>query len=251
MDTKTVYSTKAEKYAKYRWDYAASAIETIFDITQLSTNSSIAELGAGTGILTQHFAGKVKRVYAIEPSREMRQILADRFESVPSISVMDTCAEDTKLPTKSVDVITVAQAIHWFDPGSARNEMLRILKNNGWLVILRNYSTDEELNKAIGKLMAEEYGMDFSASSPKLKEKPIHFYYGDNNSQRTIHPFQFQQNWEEFIGAMLSASYMPDENNPLYQKLEEEARNIFSLYSRGGYLSVIGETELFIGQPSS
>ena len=251
MNTKAVYSTKAEKYAKYRWDYAASAIETIFDITQLSTNSSLAELGAGTGILTQHFAGKVERVYAIEPNREMRQILADRFESVPSISVMDTCAEDTKLPTKSVDVITVAQSIHWFDPGLARSEMLRILKNHGWLVILRNYSTDEELNKAIGKLMTEEYGVDFSASSPKLKEKPIHYYYGNNSYQRTIHPFQFQQSWEEFIGAMLSASYMPDENNPLYQKLEDEAGNIFSLHSKGGHLSVHGETELFIGQPSS
>ena len=253
MNTKTTFSTKAEKYAKYRWGYASNAIDEIVDITQLSNKSCIADIGAGTGILTKHFIGKVQRVYAIEPNVEMRQILESELSAAPSVSVIDGSAEATNLPQESVDVITIAQSIHWFDPEPAQKEMRRILKDNGWLAILRNYGTDE-LNKSVSSLMTEEYGANFSTTIERPKEKPIQFYYGNDSFQKLIYPFQFQQNWEEFIGAMTSASFMPNENHPLFNKLESEAEKIFSQYSDNGKLNgklnVRGETELFIGQPS-
>src|SRR5262245_21390068 len=156
MDTKTVFSTKAEKYAKFRWDYAAGAIEPIVDMTQMSIDSTVADLGAGTGILTKHFVAKAQKIYAIEPNFELRQILTRELGAFPSVSVMDGSAEDTKLPDNSVDIITVAQAIHWFDPLPARQEMMRILKEDGWLVLIRNYGADSGPNKAVRSLMTEE-----------------------------------------------------------------------------------------------
>jgi len=253
MNSKTAFSTKAEKYAKYRWDYASRAIDEIVDITQLSNKSCIADIGAGTGILTKHFIGKVQRVYAIEPNVEMRQILESEMVATPSVSVIDGSAEETRLPPESIDVITIAQSIHWFEPEPARKEMRRILKNNGWLVILRNYGVDE-LHKSVSSLMTEEYSANFSTTIERPKEKPMRFYYGNESFQKLIYPFQFQQNWEEFIGAMTSASFMPDENHPFFDKLESEAEKIFSRYSDNGKLNgkldMRGETELFIGQPS-
>jgi ubiquinone/menaquinone biosynthesis C-methylase UbiE len=156
MDTKKVYSTKAEKYARYRWDYAPRAIETIRELTKISSASTLADLGAGTGILTRHFVNQAGRVYAIEPNVEMRQILARDMQMFPSVCVLGAAAEDTTLPDHSVDVITVAQAIHWFDPEPARREMLRVLKKDGWLVLIRNYGTDKEKGEALGSLMTEE-----------------------------------------------------------------------------------------------
>lgn len=250
MNTKTVYSTKAENYAKYRWDYARNSIEAIFEIAQLSSNSSIADIGAGTGILTKHFVSQVQKIYTIEPNIEMRQIAMKELGSSPSVSVMDSSAEATKLPKQSVDLITVAQSIHWFDPKPAKQEMLRILKENGWLAIIKNYGTDENFGKAIGRLMTEEYGADFSATIQRPKEKPVKYYYGNSDFQKITFPFQFHQSCEEFIGALTSASFMPDEENPLFKKLEREAKKIFSQYRNDGFLIVRGETELFIGQPS-
>jgi len=250
MSTTTVYSTKAEKYAKYRWDYAESALEAIFAITQLSSNASVADIGAGTGILTRHFVGRVKRIYAIEPNAEMRRMLSTALGDNSSVLVLAGCAEVTTLAEKSVDLITVAQAIHWFEPQPARAEFMRILKNRGWLAILRNYGIDEALNRATGGLMKAEYGVDFSVVSARPAEKPISYYYGNADFQKMTFPFQFQQDWEGFIGALISASYMPDETNPLFKKIESEARQIFSRYSIAGCLTVHGETELFIGQPS-
>ena len=112
MDTKTVYSTKAEKYAQYRWDYAPEAVKSMFALAQVNANTTIADIGAGTGILTKHFAGKLRQIYAIEPNAELRHLLSKELDSTPALSVLDGCAENTGLPTNSIDVITVAQAIH-------------------------------------------------------------------------------------------------------------------------------------------
>jgi ubiquinone/menaquinone biosynthesis C-methylase UbiE len=250
MNSKTIYSAKAEKYARYRWDYAPEAIQAILDTTNISLNSTMADIGAGTGILTRHFADKTRRIYAVEPNLEMRQILSREMASFPSVAVLDGCAENTTLPGNSVDVITVAQAIHWFDPEPATQELMRILKGSGWLALLRNYEADKEKDQAIGSLMTEEYGADFTVQNKQPEQKPAAYYYGNGSFQRLTFPFEFEQTCEEFIGALTTASFMPDEDHPLFQKLETKARQVFAEYSQGGYWLSRGETELVIGQPA-
>ena len=250
MDTKRLFSKKAEKYAKYRWDYAAAAIETIHNITQMSVKTTVADIGAGTGILTKHFVTTAKKVYAIEPNFELRQILTRELGDFPSVSIIDGTAENTNLLDHSVDVITVAQAIHWFDPQPTRQEMMRILKNEGWLVLIRNYGTNQEKYEAIKSLWKEEYGANLSVMTERPKEKPSSFYFGNDDYQALVFPFAFRQDWEEFFGTMITTSFMPDEDHPLFPKLETEAKKIFSKYSNDGYWMVEGETELLMGQPS-
>jgi SAM-dependent methyltransferase len=251
MNTKMVYSTKADKYAKYRWDYAPAAIETIAAITQISPQSIVADIGAGTGILTRHFVGKAGRIYAIEPNFELRQWLTKALGTSPTVSVRDGTAENTKLPHGAVDVITVAQAIHWFDPEPARQEMRRILKAGGWLILIRNYDTGQpEKAQAIGSLMTAEYGADFTVVNERPAGKPNRFYFGHDDFREFTFPFAFRQSWAEFIGALTTASYMPDEDHPLFAKLETKARKIFAQYSHDGAWLVEGETELIIGQPA-
>lgn len=250
MDTTTVYSIKAEKYAKYRWDYALNAIDAIADITKLSSTSTIADIGAGTGILTRHFTNMVQRIYAIEPNVEMREMLVKELGTCSTVSVVDGCAENTKLANSSVDVITAAHAIHWFDPEPARREMMRILTDGGWLVLVRNFNLENEQERVIGSLMTEEYGADFTVVKEQPQNKPSCFYFGNGTFQNLTFPFQFNQSYEEFIGALTTASFMPDEDHPLFKKLETKAREVFSQYSKNGYMLVEGKTELIIGQPS-
>lgn len=250
MDTKRVYSTKAEKYEKYRWDYASQAIATIVEVTEMTRAWTLADLGAGTGIFTRHFIDIVEKIYAIEPNPELRQILANGLQTSPSVWVLDACAENTTLPGGSVEIVTVAQAIHWFDPEPARREMLRILKPDGWLALVRNYGSSNEKNEAIGSLMKEEHGVNFAVVEERPQEKPGRFYFGNDRFRTFTFPFRFQQNWEEFMGSLTTASFMPDEAHPLFGKLAARAREIFSEYSVDGDWLVEGETELMIGRPS-
>ena len=148
----SLYGTKAEKYAKYRWGYAAEAIAAIFDAVGVSSQTVVADLGAGTGILTKHFVGRAKLVYAIEPEAEMRAFLEKAFSENPFCQIINSSAENTGLPAHSVDLIIVGQVIHWFEPGAAYKEFQRVLKPVGWLALLRNYGTDLAYEKAITPL---------------------------------------------------------------------------------------------------
>jgi len=249
MDPKTIFSGKAENYAKYRWDYAAAAVEAIFEIGHLTEDSDVADIAAGTGILTRHFAGRVREVYAIEPNPEMRELAARELAAFPSVSVIDGSAEATTLPDESVDLISVAQAIHWFEPKAAIQEMDRIVKQNGWLAILRNYPTDDERNDAFGEIVSNELGIGIATVYPRSRKKPMEYYFGNTDYQKLTFDFELRENWEEFIGVLSTVSYMLPEDDPLFVKIKSEARKLFSHHSQDGYLTVRGETELLIGQP--
>ena len=249
MTTKTLFSRKAAIYARYRWDYAPPAIQTVFDMAHLSAASVVADIGAGTGILTRHFIGRVSHVFAVEPDAEMRRWVGQAEAGSASSSVVDGCAEATTLVDHSVDLITVGHAIHWFDPAPARAEFARILKPGGWLAVLCNYGTDERLNEALAGLATAENGVDPVRTMAIPEPKPLSFWYGHDDFSRLAFPFMLYESWEEFIGALTSASHMPDADHPLYGRLEKAARAVYDQFAIDGRLAVPGETELHIGQP--
>jgi ubiquinone/menaquinone biosynthesis C-methylase UbiE len=247
MDPKSLYSNKAEKYARYRWDYSPEAIEAIFKIAGLGPKSRVADIGAGTGNLSHHFAGKVRRLYAIEPNSEMRRLAAGLL-TVPGCQVIDASAEATGLRKKSIDLITAAQAMHWFDPEPTRREFRRILKPTGWLAFLRNYGSDSRLNEAIGALSSESYGANPHAFEELPHSKPASFYFDRRPFRKFTFPFVIRSDWETFFGGLTSASYMPDNTHPLYGHLEKAAQEVFERFSTAGTLHIKVETELIIGR---
>ncbi|OGO33671.1 MAG: hypothetical protein A2W35_07525 [Chloroflexi bacterium RBG_16_57_11] len=244
----TVFSTKAENYARYRWDYPKPAIRAIYVIAGLSAHSTIADLGAGTGILTRHFVGKVARLYAIEPNAAMGSWARRVVEGYPGCFVLGGCAEAIPLKAGSVELVAVAQAIHWFDPEPVRAEIRRILKPGGWLALLRNYCTDEAHNRAIESISTAENGFKKRDNLPGPGRTPKDFYFNHEAYSTLTYRFILTQDWPAFIGCLLSASYAPEEDDPRYPSLEQAARGIFEHFSVGGRLDVAGETELVIGQ---
>ena len=250
MDTKELFSRKADNYAKYRWDYSLDAVRAIFDITHIGLQSSVADIGAGTGILTKHFIGKVKTIYAIEPNPEMRKLAEKNFFGKKDCIVVPGSAEATTLPDQWINLITVAQAIKWFDPIRSRHEFMRIMKPGGWLAILSNYGTDLELEAEIERISTSDYGVDLSIISSLPERQPPQFYYGNDDFRKLKFSFSVKNNWESYIGALLSSSFIPDEDHPLYPKFELAVREVFDHHCHDGILEVHGETELLIGKMS-
>lgn len=93
------------------------------------------DLGAGTGKFTEHLVGRAHEVVAVEPSEQMLSVLRDKL---PGVRALVGTAEDIPLPTESVDVVTVAQAFHWFDRDRACAEIARVLVPGGRLGLLWN-----------------------------------------------------------------------------------------------------------------
>jgi SAM-dependent methyltransferase len=157
-------------------------------------------------------------------------------------------AESIPLQGHCVELIIVAQAIHWFEPEPTRAEFLRILKPGGWLVVLRNSGTDGELNSALEGLFTEENGVNTMQTIGLPARKLVDYYYNNGDFMKMAFSFALQQTWAEFMGSLATASYMPDEDNPLYVNLENAAKRVFDRFSSDGVLDVHGTTELYLGQ---
>jgi SAM-dependent methyltransferase len=243
--TTDVFTGKAAHYAKYRWDYAPEAIQAIFDVTGISEQSVVADIGAGTGILTRHFIGQVKQIWAVEPNADMRHIAADTLGGYPSCHIVDGRAEATTLADDSVDLITAAQATGWFEPQPTRAEFLRVLKPGGWFAELVNRGTDDALGKALEPIYPPETD---TSTLMKRRGTPLTFYYGHADFYRWTFAFTTRHTWETFIGALSTASYAPHENSAFYADFERAARRVFDCFSTDGVLTASAVTELCLGQ---
>ena len=104
----------------------------------LTTTAVIADIGSGTGLLTEVFLNSGHRVLGIEPDPEMRAAADWLLQGYPRFTSIAATAEATSLADHSVEVVTVGQAFQWFDREQARREFLRILVPQGWVVLVWN-----------------------------------------------------------------------------------------------------------------
>lgn len=101
----------------------------------------VVDLGAGTGKLTRSLVAHGHRVTAVEPSSEM---LAQLVAAVPGATALQGSAESVPLADGSADVVTAAQAFHWFDQPVALREIARVLRPGGRIALVWNARDDTE-----------------------------------------------------------------------------------------------------------
>jgi SAM-dependent methyltransferase len=101
----------------------------------------IVDLGAGTGKLTRSLVALGHRVIAVEPLSEM---IAHLRAAVPGVTVVEGGAEAIPLEAATADVVTAAQAFHWFDHGPALREIARVLRPGGSIALVWNTRDDRE-----------------------------------------------------------------------------------------------------------
>ena len=95
----------------------------------------VVDLGAGTGKLTRSLVALGHRVTAVEPLEEMLEQLR---RAVPGATAVSGSAEAIPLPDGSSDVVTCAQAFHWFDQAVALPEIARVLRRGGRIALVWN-----------------------------------------------------------------------------------------------------------------
>ncbi|HEX6652833.1 MAG TPA: methyltransferase domain-containing protein [Thermoleophilaceae bacterium] len=143
------FARSAEAYEEGRPEYPPAALGPL----GLAPGMEVLDLAAGTGKLTRALAASGARVIAVEPVAEMRAALPG------SVTAMDGIAEEIPIEAGSVDLVTVAQAFHWFDGPAALAEIHRVLRPGGRLAVLWNRRVeDDPVNAAIEDLI-EPYRM--------------------------------------------------------------------------------------------
>ncbi|MGB6676929.1 MAG: class I SAM-dependent methyltransferase, partial [Terriglobales bacterium] len=132
------FSSRVDNYVRYRPGYPCEVLNLLKKDCDLATESVIADIASGTGIFTQMLLDNGNRAFGVEPNAEMRRAGEAFLQSYPRFTSIAGTAEATTLPERSVEIVTAAQAAHWFDREKAQREFIRILKPGGWCVLLWN-----------------------------------------------------------------------------------------------------------------
>jgi SAM-dependent methyltransferase len=141
----TGFARAAAEYDRGRPGYPPGVLEPL----RLSPDLDVLDLAAGTGKLTRLLAASGATVIAVEPVAEMRACLPS------SVQALDGTAEDIPLAAATVDLVTVAQAFHWFDGEAALAEIHRVLRPDGRLALVWNRRVeDAPANDAIEAIIA-------------------------------------------------------------------------------------------------
>jgi len=205
LDPTLRFSSRVEDYIRYRPSYPRGITDLLARECGLTEHSQIADIGSGTGLLAQVFLDFGCEVLGVEPNLEMRLAGERLLWAWPRFHSVNGRAEATTLPDRSVDFVTAAQAFHWFEPEQARTEFRRILKPNGWVVLVWN----ERLN--VPGLMAdyESLVVRYGPERPRLEIHEIDRFFGDGVWFLATLSNQQQFDLEGLRGRFRSSSYAP------------------------------------------
>jgi SAM-dependent methyltransferase len=244
------FSTRVENYVKYRPGYPAAVLELLRAECGLTPGSVVADVGSGTGILSELFLKNGNRVYGVEPNREMREAGERLLAAYAGFVSVEGRAEATTLADASVDFVTAGQAMHWFEAGAARREFARVLRPGGWVVVAWNERRTE------GAPFLEDYerllltyGTDYREVSHKYAEDSlIEPFFGAGRAR--LKSFENRQvfDFNGLRGRLLSASYVPEPGHPDFTPMMRELEALFRRHEREGRVFVEYETKVFYGR---
>ena len=148
----TGFTAAADVYERARPSYPAEAVDWLARRVDLRPGRTVVDVGAGTGKLTRLLVPTGAEVVAVEPLPAMLEKLV---EAAPGAEAMLGTAEAIPLDDASADVITVAQAFHWFDHEAALPELRRVLRPDGYLVLVWNMrDLGDPVQAAVEELIA-------------------------------------------------------------------------------------------------
>lgn len=239
----TEYSSKAEYYHKYRWDYHRDAIKTIQDKGNVTSESIILDIGAGTGILTKHFSDIADVVYAVEPDSNMIAILKNHLDKV--IPIQRYSDDIPEIPDNSIDLILAAHSLHWFDYHKTMIEFNRIAKQNCRIFSIENKMT------STGPFFEKTGDLYANYRDTSIQEKQnltnIDEYFKDKAISEAHFDSESQLDFETYLGSIVSTSFMPSPGEDKYNKLQAEAEALFSKYAVEGSIGIQVRTTVRYG----
>ena len=249
------FSSRVDDYVRYRPTYPAGVLETLRQECGLATTHEIADIGSGTGLLSQLLLRNGNRVYAVEPNREMRHAAEQLLGTQSQFVSVDGTAEATTLAADSVDFVCAGQAFHWFEPTATRREFARILQPTGWVVLVWNYRRIEttpmmQAYEEIVKRYSDDYE-DVSHHRPEFDDANVRSFFGSQGCKLAVHYNEQRFDFAGLRGRLLSSSYAPEVGHPNHAPMLADLQALFEQYQQQGQVTFEYDTKVYYGPLSN
>lgn len=243
------FSDRVDDYVKFRPSYPNEAIESIIREAGLSADSTVADIGCGTGISSRPFLERGIRVVGVEPNEAMRSAAIEYLAEFSTFILKDGSAESTGIDDTSVDSIIAAQAFHWFDAENTREEFKRILRPGGSVVLIWNerlLDATEFLREYEAILL--QYATDYSdIRHDRFGPDVVGEFFAAPFEQYTFRNIQ-SLDLEGMTGRVRSSSYMPAADSPVYGELIDSLRALFAKHAENDRIEIFYDTRVYISR---
>ncbi|MFD2247850.1 class I SAM-dependent methyltransferase [Pontibacter ruber] len=128
-ELKDNFSQQADQYARYRPHYPQELYEFLYSHTAVFDKAW--DCGTGNGQVAAQLANRFAKVYATDISESQ----LNHATRLPNIQYLLSRAEQTVLQNKSINLITVGQAFHWFDAEAFYKEVRRVATSDALLAL--------------------------------------------------------------------------------------------------------------------
>ena len=246
------FSNRVDNYTKYRPSYPQTVINYFQDHCELNRSSIVADVGSGTGIFTELLLQGGYHVFAVEPNEKMRRAAEDSLSVNPRFRSVKGKAERTGLDSHSIDLVTVAQAFHWFRHEETLLEFRRIIKPSRRIALVWNQrKINNPFQKAYDQMLRIHVPDYDKVNHRKIDNGKIGSFLDPFGYQRFSFENHQHFNLEGLAGRMQSSSYAPTPEMPQYAELMDALREIFQQYAIEGYVKFEYETLVHIGRPNN
>ena len=243
------FTGRVEEYARFRSGYPAAEVAGFLrGACGLTAAWRVADVAAGTGMLTEVLLGNGNAVVAIEPNAEMRAACAGLRARWPGLEVLEGTAETTGVAAGSVEMVVAGRAFHWFEPVAAAEEFRRVLVPGGWVALVssgrRRGDSAQELE--LEELLME-HGTDYAYVRDRYRrEDRMMAFFKDLAGVDGTAPVRAEfaaerrLTWERFAGMVQSMSVAPlREDAARYAGMQAALAAFFARWSEEGELRMV------------
>lgn len=249
-NAKQRFSNRVEDYVRYRPGYPAGVLDFLAEHCGLHRGHVIADVGAGTGLLSKLFLDHGNHVYGVEPNAEMQDAGEEFLRGYPNFASIKGSAESTTLAERSFDFVSVGQAFHWFDHAAARREFARILKPGGWVVVISNERfIDSTPFLRDYEALLRRFGTDYARVSDSYpRSDDMQTFFG--GPQFLSHEIPNAQDFDfaGLSGRLRSSSYAPAPDHADFPQMMNELKNVFEAHQRNAQVRFEYRTTIYAGK---
>jgi SAM-dependent methyltransferase len=238
-----------DDYIKSRPSYPKELFELLEQGLQLPLTTEIADIGAGTGILSKLLCeAGYQFVYGIEPNEAMYGALQQYMRDSPNFAARLASAENTQLESHSIDLITCGQSFHWFDVQAVKSEFRRILRPGGWIVLIWNtWRKDTPVGTAYEQILLD-HAIDYKqVAHTEQSDDRFDTLWGRKQWEHRQFPNYQNLDLKGLKGRFFSSSYTPAAGEEGHEAMEQAIETMFAQFSSDGRLILEYLTDIYYG----
>ncbi len=245
------FNDKAQIYAQTRASYSNNYLNIFCEQLSTMPDSCVADIAAGTGINTILISKFCRKIYAIEPNKDMLSECHRHCNGIKNIEFIEKTSEETELADECIDIITIAQAFQLLNQEKTKKECQRILKKTGKVILVWNskeskndffYETEKVLLKFCPLYERSIHVIDFTQNSfPQFFSKTPTFYKFIDDGVHFLTK-------TEFIGRALCASYSLTKNDKEYNSYISALNDVYDKFAINNIVYAPLSTVVYVGE---